>query len=342
MYYIKTAVILSYLFSHSCEIFGQEGEKLSSDADEISFIFSSMRERRTAITKGEFSARLEYDEEHSLHAPRSGRKSILCGFDYGKGFFRFDWNDEGRKSWGGVIETPSVFYVLGGTHSNPHVVEYPVGHEVHFVKKQIFDVRMLGMAAQHEMDSIAFDAGFEMYMKKTMWKGVETEADGSSRITLRWPNAPEVQHQVWVDCSKGYCPVRFKYGKINPATGDDAWVKEISSSEVEWKELSGVFVPHRMTSTYETDTVKRKILLQLDWKAVNTDPNSTLFTKSGFSTPPWTPFYNATVDTRTPFLIGRLDGRILEESAPVSKSPRPENLLVVFKDLLFWVWEQVH
>jgi hypothetical protein len=183
--------------------------------------------------------------------------------------------DEG----GTVVHTPE--YDLRHNNGHPHVSRLAPGTAVgHPVRE--WDFATLGL-----VDWPAFDRGLRLsdvldaYETQLTCHSVEMVPSGLTCLKLRtdWnPVADSVEYEIWIDEKQGMTPVSISRKDLNDS------LKEVSLSDVGWKEINGVMVPVSFGIRMMN---KRKYPegydLTLEWSHVNEPLDPKVFTPAGIT-----------------------------------------------------------
>ena len=188
-----------------------------------------------------------------------------------------EWITE--KNGGTVVQTPE--YDLHRAIDSDSVTRLPPG------MSGITAVREWDLAALGLMDWPLFDAQHHLidilndYEMGLTCHSISIDSSGLSSLRLRsdWnPRSDSVEYEIWIDEKHGMTPVRFSRKDLNDS------LKEISRSDVGWRDIHGVMVPvsFRINMLHNSGNTEGYDLT-LEWSHVNEPLDPKIFTPAGIT-----------------------------------------------------------
>ncbi|MDO5577055.1 MAG: hypothetical protein Q4F84_08245, partial [Fibrobacter sp.] len=186
------------------------------------------------------------------------KDSIMIAFDYNKGFYRFDRDNDKRNR---SLRTPDYYYeYVEEIQKNPIVMRQSVQERTPSNFIQPFDIRNLGffnfVGPYWEQEYTKNE--LEKFLKD---KPLSFEESLSGVFTIMVEQIPPIldyppfKRKYWIDSKQGYSLVRVEYG------GTD-------TIEISWKEINRTWVPtsFRLSSTQQNN---QSAEWKIDWLYVN-------------------------------------------------------------------------
>ena len=266
------------------------------ERDEGEFIFRRAKNSLESIISGQFRAvgRVGCAEEPG--APFVGNDSeLFCVFDFAKGQMRFDRRETAQTSNDESIDGSSR-ETFEGRHviSQERVLDWnsSVPNEIRVTARgstigsvaNPFDVRTLGCVGiisinkNTSLSEVLANAAVQQIV------GVTRTSDGLRVIEWTILNGA-ISKRIWFDDSHGGCPVRLEALQPRPDTDIlHEW------SEINWKALSGVWVPVSAVMGYGPRGSESQLAeYAFEWDFVNEPVFDEFFTAEGLKTagPVW-------------------------------------------------------
>lgn len=180
---------------------------------------------------------------------------------------------------GTVVRTPE--YDLHHTPDHPHVTRLAPG-AAHGFSVREWDLSTLGLVDWPSFEGgLRLNAILDAYETIQKCHFVESTPSGLSCLKLRseWnPHADSVEYEIWIDEKHGMTPISISRQDLNDS------LKEVSRSDVGWKEINGVMVP----ITFRIRMLHQKKYpegydLTLDWSHVNEPIDPKVFSPAGIT-----------------------------------------------------------
>ena len=211
-----------------------------------------------------------------------GSDNITIAFDYHKGFYRFDQNENKRS-----LRTPDYYYESLDEH---HPVTRQGTHDFS-PSWQIkpFDIRGLGFFS---LTGPSWRRDYVKDERKCLFEdnpvSLEESANGVFVITFErtTENPPPIIRKYWIDSGQGFSLIRGEYG-------------ETVTIDMSWKEINETWVPtsFKLSSADRNQSAEWKI----DWLIVNEDVPEHYFDPNLLSNEGT---YLVSVELEQPIIIG--------------------------------------
>ncbi len=284
------------------------------ECEHADFLLAGLRDARLRLRSGVFEGQGHVVKSGGASGPVEGEVTMFCAFDYDRGLMRMDRAEPQLFFEDGQREVRMIRSKIARTSQRTVSWDNQAGVDDNgFVSIYMpewkpekhalpVDVRTFGLSGWGCVTSSwTFD---DLYQSVRTYNvlGIEGGPSGICIVTFLHGDKSDMKSRLWIDHKCGFSVKRNEFQGLDITRNQ--WSGIVSLSEVQWEEVSAVWVPkslvlHRRFNGDETYSVNLK------WSSVNQPIPPELFEPEGLGVENGTPVLDYRLGGK-PIALGRL------------------------------------